>query len=127
MKNILVDSSVWIQYFRNGTDPFSVHLHQLIQQNRVILTGVTEMEIYNGLREKELNEIQSIFDLLQFAETTRNDFKTAGKVITELRKNGKTIALSDALIASVCINNDYELMTLDHDFDYIPNLAIHKN
>lgn len=126
MGKVLVDTSVWIDFFRNGTGRDGDELDTLLAEDRVLLFGVIEMEIFQGLKKKELAEIQSVFDVLPYVDTTRADFIAAGALWKRLRESGKTIPATDCLIAAVCLSRDFTLFSLDKHFDEIGELRRFK-
>jgi predicted nucleic acid-binding protein len=120
MANVLVDTSAWIDFFRNDKGPTGDLLETLLVQDRVVLCGVVEMEIFQGLRKKqELLEVQTIFELIPYLEMTRRDFIASGTLWQNLRKKGKTLPSTDCLIAALCLRNDLALLSLDVHFDEI--------
>jgi len=122
MADVLVDTSVWIDFFRSESGATGKALDSLLSKDQVILCGVVEMEIFQGLRDGELAEVQSAFELIPYVETTRENFIAAGALSRNLRKKGKTIPSTDCLIAELCIRNDLMLFSLDSHFDEIREL-----
>jgi hypothetical protein len=122
MNKILIDSSVWIDYFRKKNSTVAPFVNLLLDQDRVALCGMVELEILQGLRGKEQRLVQDLFQELYFLEAQRDDFVSAGLLLNQLRSKGITIPSSDCLIAAQCIRHGFALYTLDHDFDYIQAL-----
>ncbi len=122
MADVLVDTSVWIDFFRHKRGRRGDMLDRLLAEDRVLLCGVVEMEIFQGLREKELGEVRSVFELISYVETTRKDFIAAGELWKNLRKTGTTIPSTDCLIARLCLKHDVRLFSLDAHFDGIEEL-----
>ena len=65
-------------------------------KDRVVLCGVVEMELYQGLRENERELLEAQFSALAFFETSREDFRRAGHLLGKLRRQGVTIPSPDA-------------------------------
>jgi predicted nucleic acid-binding protein len=122
MSKVLIDSSVWINYFRAGKSIVAEDLNILLDEDRATLCGMVELEILQGLRGKEHNLVQDLFKALDYIETNREDFILAGKMLNQLRQKGITIPSSDCLIAAQCMRIDCALFTLDNDFKHIPSL-----
>lgn len=123
MKNVLIDSSVWINYFRRGESVIAEAVDELLDAGRVVLCGIVELEIIQGLRQHERQLVESLFQALPYIETTRQDFIEAGKRLAELRHTGITIPAADGLIATLCIRHHLMLFSLDNHFDYLPDLT----
>jgi len=97
-------------------------LDRLIGEDRVVLSGVVEMELYQGLRENERDLLEAQFTALKFFETSREDFRRAGHLLGDLRRQGITIPSPDALIAALCLRHDVTLRENDAHFEHIAGL-----
>jgi len=116
---ILVDTSVWIDYF-NGRDTSQTSiLDQALQNQTIIMGDLILLEILQGFRsdkdysiaKKHLTELP-IHNLL----TPDLALKSADSY-RALRKRGITIRkTSDVIIAIFCIENDIPLLFSDKDF-----------
>ena len=125
--SVLVDTNVWIAYFRGERAPAQVQpatevLHGLIGEDRVMLCGVVEMELYSGLRENERDTLEAQLSALEFLETSRETFRQAGTVLSHLRRQGVTIPSPDALIATLCLQHDLTLLENDKHFEQVEGL-----
>lgn len=122
---VLVDSSAWIEYLRQGQDGVSGTsdaLDHLLQEDRVALCGMVELEIFQGLRPEERGRISELFSALSYLETGRADYVAAGERLGDLRRRGVTIPGADCLIGVLCLRNDLPLLTLDGHFDHLPDV-----
>ncbi len=124
MDNVLIDSSVWINYFRQNKNKSTVSkdVNLLLDDDRVVLCGMVELEILQGLRGKEHALVRELFGALRFVDTQREDFVSAGLLLNQLRSKGITLPSSDCLIAAQCIRHNLSLYTLDQDFNQIHSL-----
>ncbi len=96
----------------------------LLDAGRVVLCGMVELEIIQGLRQHERQLVESLFQALPYyIETTRQDFIAAGNRLAELRQTGITIPAADGLIATWCIRHHLILFSLDNHFDYWSDLT----
>ena len=124
---VLADTNVWIAYFRGERtkaqeQPAAEALDRLISEDRVVLSGVIEMELYQGLRENEREVLEAQFTALAFFETRREDFRRAGHLLGDLRRQGVTIPSPDALVAALCLHHDLTLLENDGHFEHIEGL-----
>ena len=120
---VLIDSSVWIEYFRKGKNKgIEDEVNYLLDENRISICGMIELEILQGLRGNEQSLIQDLFNVLHFIDAERIDFVNAGLMLNDLRKKGITIPSSDCLIGTQCMRHNLMLFTLDNDFKHIRNL-----
>ena len=122
MADVVVDTSVWIDFFHNEKGHPGDLLDTLLAEDRVLLCGVVEMEIFQGLRKRELREVKSVFELIPYIDITRRDFIASGTLWQNLRKKGKTLPSTDCLIAELCIRHNLSLFSLDSHFDKIKEL-----
>jgi predicted nucleic acid-binding protein len=126
MANAIIDTSAWIEAFR-GRDPrLREAVDSLLDQGRVVLCGLVELELLQGFRADERTLFASLFEALPYAEVDRQDWRAAGFLLAGLRARGITIPATDALIAALCLRHDLLLLTLDKHFDQIPQLRRFK-
>ena len=122
MADVLVDTSVWIDFFRSEQGRPGDLLDALLAEDRVVLCGIVEMEIFQGLRGRELAEVKSVFEVISYVDTTREDFIDSGMLWQTLRRRGRTIPATDCLIASLCLRHKMALFSLDEHFNHIGEL-----
>lgn len=120
---ILVDSTVWIDFFEGVDSGFRKTLHQLIEQeDDVCLTTIHLTEILQGITSDTEFE-QTKRALLSFPIVPLKDTNTyihAAKIYRTCRRSGKTVRKTmDCLIAAVAIENGLALFHNDRDFDKI--------
>ena len=119
---ILVDSSVWVDFFSSSPGRGGGELRRMIEDSEpVALTGVVVAEVLQGLTRdaRTIEQFLRQFDMLEPGgfETYRAAaaiFRTAG---------GKGISLTtiDTVIAAVALEHNASVFTLDKDF---PRIAL---
>lgn len=125
---ILVDSSVWIDYFSGNDSPESDFLDGVLGVSDVAIGDLILTEVLQGFRHdkdyktaKRLLEELTIFELLgiNMAVRSADNFR-------KLRKKGVTIRkTADVIIASFCIENSLPLLFSDRDFDpFVQHLGL---
>ncbi len=117
--DVIIDSSVWIEFFRYGNGEICDLVDELLESNGAALCGIVEMEILQGVRKKEQKLISDLFSALKYYELKRIDFINAGNQLNILRKKGITIPSTDSLIGTLCQRNNLVLLTLDNHFDHL--------
>lgn len=130
---IVVDTTVWIDYFAGRSDePHVAELLRLIDADAgIALTDVIFGEILQGLRGehtvRRVDKRLQVFDILRLR--TLDDFRNAAALYRHARTSGKTIRRTlDCLIATVCIREDCTILHNDRDFDHlaeVTDLAVH--
>jgi predicted nucleic acid-binding protein len=124
--NVLVDTSIWIEYFNKPDSNAGKSLENLLKEGRVFLTGIILTELLQGAKiEKEFESILESMLALPFLETTLNTWIQAGRISFALRKKGITIPTTDLIIASLSLENNCKIFTLDLHFNKIPRINIY--
>lgn len=131
---IVVDTSVWVDFFAGrGDTPHVAELVRLIDADAgVALTDVILTEILQGLRGestvRRVDERLAAFDILQLRAL--GDFRTAAALYRQARRGGKTIRRTlDCLIAAVCVREGCAILHHDRDFDQlaqVTDLVVHR-
>lgn len=120
---MLVDTSVWIDYFNGYPSAEADRLARAIHDSEPItLCGIVITEILLGLRnDAEAARIAELLDAFDLApELDRADYREAATLYRRCRSQGSTIRSTiDCLIAQVCILHGYDLLTKDRDFRQI--------
>lgn len=116
---ILVDSSVWIDYFNGVPTQETIRLDGLLGQDVAAIGDLILVEVLQGFRsdsdfkaaKRSLSKLPS-FDLLGQERAERVAMR-----YRKLRKNGVTIRKTvDIIIASFCIDEGFPLLFSDRDF-----------
>jgi len=116
---IVVDSSVWIDYF-NGTSTAQTNLLDTLLGNELIVIGdIILVEVLQGFRkEKDFQQARKLLESLFFQEMLGKDL--AVKCVDNyrlLRKKGVTVRKTiDVIIATFCITSNLPLLHSDKDF-----------
>ena len=120
----LVDTSVWVEYFRRTGSRADEEATRMIERAEPI-AGITEpviMELLAGARDTaNFRRIERITDAMPLLEVYPPcDFGEAGSLFLTLRRKGKTIrSMTDCIIASVAWRLEATLVHADRDFDVI--------
>lgn len=117
---ILVDSSVWVDYFNGNTSRETDFLDTLLGKEPIAIGDLILVEVLQGFRSdadyesaSELLASLAVYDLLgaRMAIKTADNYRALCKRGISVRK---TI---DAVIATWCIENRMPLLYSDRDFD----------
>ncbi len=119
---LVVDSSVWIDFFNDAEHPAVELLDQLLERGeiRIVVPDLVLFEVLRGFRhEHDYRQARRLMEALQVESTGGADFALAAvEHYRSLRAQGITVRNGiDALIAAFCIENDYALLHNDRDFD----------
>lgn len=117
---ILVDSSVWIDFF-NGIDTAgSLQLKELFGRQLVLVGDLIMVEVLRGFRdERAATAAAYVLDGFQKCAIVDEPVaKQAAAYYRQLRRQGITIRKTiDLLIATRCIDKGWWLLHNDRDFE----------
>jgi len=116
---IVVDSSVWIDYFTGKNTPAARKLDSLLGEEPVAIGDLMLTEVLQGFRAdkdfRKAKELLMSLIIVNMLDTTIA-LKSAENFRT-LRKKGITIRKTiDTIIATYCIENKLPLLHSDKDF-----------
>jgi Predicted nucleic acid-binding protein, contains PIN domain len=119
---ILVDTSIWVEYFKENSEIVETIDYELNNCN-VYITGQIISELLQGVKiVKEFNLLSDHIDAIPYLDCNTNDWKMAGQISFQLRRTGKTILSSDVVIAAIAIRNNALIFTQDEHFKNIPDV-----
>ena len=125
---ILVDSSVWIDYFRGIATPQTDRLDALLGVQPLATGDVVLAEVLQGFTgEPDFNKALQLLTSLQVIEVGGQDVAIpAARNFRLLRSHGVTVRKTiDTLIATRCILSGHVLLFSDRDFDpFVEHLGL---
>jgi predicted nucleic acid-binding protein len=116
---ILVDTSVWIDYFNGQITPETTALDKLLSQEEIIMGDIILAEVLQGFRSDQDFEaaLLALQKINQVSMLNPDLAVRSARNFRLLRKAGMTIRKTvDCFIATYCIENQVELLTRDRDF-----------
>ena len=116
---IVVDSSVWIDYFTGKNTPEAEKLDSVLGEDPIAIGDLGLTEVLQGFRTdkdfRTAKELLMSLNAVKMLDTTIA-LKSAVNFRT-LRKKGVTVRKTiDTIIASYCIENKLPLLHSDKDF-----------
>jgi len=117
---ILVDSSVWIDFFRGTASPQADLLDSLLGKEPLLIGDLILVEILQGFTsERDFNQGHRLLGSLEMIEIGGRDIAVqAARNFRTLRGLGVTVRKTiDTLIATRCIEAGLALLHSDRDFD----------
>ncbi len=118
MSDILVDTSVWLEFFRMRESPYAEALDRLLEEEQVCIAHLIKAEIISGARTpKQFRELKDYFDALPLATEPASLWSEIIEVQFRLKRMGiNGISMPDLIIAVVAKANDKVIFTKDGDF-----------
>jgi len=125
---ILVDSSVWIDFFNGTNNPETDKLDEILGLEVVVTGDLILAEVLQGFRsDADYKTAKNILTSLTVLGLIGKDLaiKSANN-FRKLRKKGITIRkTADVIIATYCIENKMSLLFTDKDFvPFVDNLRL---
>ncbi len=125
---ILVDSSVWVDYFRGVDTAEADKLDTFLGFEQVITGDLILTEVLQGfVSEREFNQGRKLFASLPTIPLVGEEIAVqAARNFRKLRTLGITIRKTiDTLIATSCIEKEISLLYSDRDFDpFVQHLGL---
>jgi predicted nucleic acid-binding protein len=116
---VLVDTSVWVDYFNGLETPRTDRLDQLLGSGRLLTGDLILAELLQGFaKDADYRTARRLLLELPCAELVgRENALRAADYYRRLRKRGVTVRKTiDVLIGTYCIQHDHELLHADRDF-----------
>ena len=125
---ILVDSSVWIDFFRGTVTPQTERLDALLGSELLVVGDLILAEVLQGFSsERDFNQARKLLTALDVVTLGGPEIAIqAARNFRTLRARGVTIRKTiDTLIATRCIESDYALLFSDRDFEpFVEHLGL---
>jgi len=125
---ILVDSSVWIDYFKGTGTAQTAILDTLLGREPLAIGDLILTEVLQGFdSERDFNEAKKLLTALTVVELGGEEVAIqAARNFRALRRMGVTVRKTiDTVIATRCIESGYELLHNDRDFDpFVQHLGL---
>jgi predicted nucleic acid-binding protein len=125
---ILVDSSVWIDFFRGVTTPQTDRLDALLGTEPLAVGDLILAEVLQGFRsERDFNQARKLLTALDVVTLGGQGIALqAAKNFRALRAQGVTVRKTiDTVIATRCIEDGLPLLYSDRDFDpFVAHLGL---
>jgi hypothetical protein len=120
---VLVDTSVWIDFFNGHGSPHAQTLARLIREETELVTcGLVVSEVLQGLRQtKTLPTIEDHLREMEWLTPTEPDtYIEAANLFRRLRQRGVTIRSTiDCVIAKLAADHDALILSKDRDLALI--------
>lgn len=117
---ILIDSSVWIDYFNGVYNQKTDFLYSNLGREEFIIGDLIYTEVLQGFSDdRTYQKAKELLDLFPFKIIGGKEFTlSSANNYRILRKKGVTIRKTvDVLIATFCIENNISLLQNDKDFE----------
>lgn len=119
---IVVDTSVWVDYFNGTQTPQTDILHAMLGQQIIVIGDLIYTEVLQGFNsDNDFRKARQLLDTLVFREMVGREIalKSAGNY-RFLRRQGITVRKTiDVIIGTYCMESNMALLHADKDFDVL--------
>lgn len=116
---VVADTSVWIEYLRQGERGWAAELDDLLERGQVLMCGPVLAEFLAGLPPERRSAFWVRLQALPWAELERAAWLRVASVAGDLRRRGQVVALTDIAIAVAAAAGSAAVWTADTDFERV--------
>jgi len=114
---VLVDTSVWITFFREGSSLAARRLDALLEEGEACICGLVEAELLPGLNRKDRIKVRALMARLTRLETAPDIWADVADIQERsLSKGLGPFSIPDLVIAAVALRHNVPLFSLDKHF-----------
>jgi predicted nucleic acid-binding protein len=125
---VVIDTSVWVDFLRGGRSREATAVEELVRSARAVTCGIVLAELLAGVKNAEQRErLSEALAGLDYVEMREQTWKRAGDLAAGLRSKGRTLPMSDLIVAAVALEHDLSVFTGDNHFHHIPGLRLHPD
>jgi predicted nucleic acid-binding protein len=117
---LVVDSTVWIDYFNGSENDHTDYLHNIVDQLPILVGDLILAKVLQGFRnDADFEQARrALGKFLQAQMVNPVLALQSAHNYRLLQRKGITVRKTiDSLIATFCIENEHELLHTDSDFD----------
>ncbi len=116
MKNVLVDSSVWIDYFKGGKNIDVNLFEKLADNNQIVTNQLILAELIPSLTLKNETEVIDILKTIDCISLAINWVEIIRFQSINLKNGVNKVGIPDLIIIQNVLQNDLTLFSLDKHF-----------
>ena len=121
---VLVDTSVWIAFFREKSSTAAKSLDTLLEEGEVCICGLIEAELIPGLRQNDRERVRSLLAGVSRIEIPPDIWSNIIKIQENALAQGLgPFSIPDLLLASLAIRNNFPVFSLDRHFEDLSRLT----
>jgi predicted nucleic acid-binding protein len=114
---ILIDTSAWINFFRDKTPPFSQKVDEFLSRNDIYVPKIVVAELIQGSKsEREVMAVKEFLEAFHIVDQKEDTWIKAGELSYRLKRKGKKVNLADCYIAVIAEEYGCQIFTLDEHF-----------
>lgn len=121
MPLVLVDTSVFVDFFR-GKEVYA--FKELLLNNQILLSLFVRLELLQGVRKKEIEQLEFVLGGLQAMASQEKIFVEAEKILAKVKDHGWRIGIVDLLLAAEANLMEAAIYSFDRIFQKLGDLKL---
>lgn len=121
---IVVDTSVWINAFRNQKSPEAGHLNHLLDNDEVAIAIPIRIELLSGARRSDQARLSRTLSALPIYFPKDATWHRIEGWLGTIKNAGDWFGVGDLLIAGIAAENQAAIWSLDGDFARMAKLKL---
>ena len=121
---VLVDTSIWIEFFRGRDEAVVSDLSDLLDKDQVLLAAPIRIELLNGARKSEFPKLRRVLDALPTIFPDDGTWSRIEGWTESIVNKGRRFGFADLLIASLAKDAEARIWSLDADFEAMRILGL---
>lgn len=114
---VLVDTSVWIAFFREGSSSAARKLDVLLEEGEACTCGLIEAELLPGLHREDRARVRTLMAGLRCLETATDIWADVADIQERSLAQGLgPFSIPDLILAAVALRHKVPLFSLDKHF-----------
>lgn len=121
---VIVDTSVWVDYFRGRSGPVRRELDALLDEDRVGLAIPVRIELLCGVGKHEVNRLKRLLDAVPTYTPVQDTWQTIESWAIRSAAAGQRFGFGDLLIGAIASHNGLAVWSRDDDFERMASLRL---
>lgn len=120
---VLVDTSVWIDFFRKKDSALAEKLDVLLDSDQVAISPLIQLEILGGCKTREFEKVRWVLSSLPAILPAPSTWELIADWTQTAVKRGERFGVVDFVIAAAAKESGAKLWSLDGDFQRMAKLG----
>ncbi len=123
---IVVDTSIWIEYFRGSRSDIVEKIHMYLDEDQIVLPVLVKLEILAGCSKKNFAEVKRTFSALPLLYPEYSTWEKIEEWLPLAIGHGENFSIPDLIIAAIAQERQAFLWTQDGDYKRMEKLRFVK-
>ncbi|MCI0442542.1 PIN domain-containing protein [bacterium] len=111
-----MDTSVWVDFFRGKNKKIGEEIQSLLDSDEIILAAPVRIEILSGCSKNNFKQLRQLLSALPVFYPKSTTWERIESWIEDAIFSGEKFGMGDLLIASIAVDQNSAIWSLDTDF-----------